>query len=250
MVKKSDSSKDDFEPLFDYHRVQPVHVVCLDDDDDSDSPVTAPAKRRKNSITAIGKDDDDDFAITKVVKCIGKEADDDWLPPPPKILKGDLSKIGEDSTIKQLRLKKKELASSLAESADDVLQAVEDSVKRKMSKENSLQATLDKAPEKPSKPICERASLVICFQGKDGTKQYRFCMDEKFERIFKVYAEKVKLDPQSLMFCFDGEKISPTTTPDKLGMEDEDIIEVHVGGPCAMVSWLLDAFLEKGIFND
>lgn len=30
------------------------------------------------------------------------------------------------------------------------------------------------------------------------------------------------------MFCFDGEKVGPEATPDALGMEDDDIIEVHV----------------------
>lgn len=43
-----------------------------------------------------------------------------------------------------------------------------------------------------------------------------------------MYAEKAKLELQSLVFSFDGDKISPTATPDGLGMEDDDIIEVHV----------------------
>lgn len=43
-----------------------------------------------------------------------------------------------------------------------------------------------------------------------------------------MYADKVKLDIQNLVFRFDGDKISPTATPDGLGMEDDDIIEVHV----------------------
>lgn len=43
-----------------------------------------------------------------------------------------------------------------------------------------------------------------------------------------MYAEKVKLDLQNLVFSFDGDKISPTATPAGLEMEDDDIIEVHV----------------------
>lgn len=43
-----------------------------------------------------------------------------------------------------------------------------------------------------------------------------------------MYADKVKLGIQSLVFSFDGDKINPTATPDDLGMEDDDIIEVHV----------------------
>lgn len=43
-----------------------------------------------------------------------------------------------------------------------------------------------------------------------------------------MYADKAKLDLKSLVFCFDGDKIGPAATPDALGMEDNDIIEVHV----------------------
>lgn len=42
-----------------------------------------------------------------------------------------------------------------------------------------------------------------------------------------MYADKVKLDLQSLVFSFDGEKIGPAATPEALGMEDNDIIEVR-----------------------
>lgn len=48
-----------------------------------------------------------------------------------------------------------------------------------------------------------------------------------------MYADRVKLDIQKLAFNFDGDKISPTATPNGLGMEVDDIIEVHVKS-----SWL------------
>lgn len=60
-----------------------------------------------------------------------------------------------------------------------------------------------------------------------------FWQDEKFERLFKRYADKVKLGIESLVFMFDGDKINLTATPDSLGMDDEDIIEV-----LAKKSWL------------
>lgn len=43
-----------------------------------------------------------------------------------------------------------------------------------------------------------------------------------------MYADKSKLDIQRLVFSFDGDKISPSTTPDGLGMEDDDMIEVNI----------------------
>lgn len=52
--------------------------------------------------------------------------------------------------------------------------------------------------------------------------------DDKFERLFKLYADKSKVDVKNLVFCFDGDKINPAATPDSLDMEDNDMIEVHV----------------------
>lgn len=52
--------------------------------------------------------------------------------------------------------------------------------------------------------------------------------DDKFERLFKMYAERNKVEVKKLVFSFDGDKISPTATPDSLEMEENDIIEVHV----------------------
>lgn len=47
------------------------------------------------------------------------------------------------------------------------------------------------------------------------------------------YAEKQGKSVSSLRFLFDGERINPTDTPHKLGMENEDVIDVRsfqVGG--------------------
>jgi hypothetical protein len=42
-----------------------------------------------------------------------------------------------------------------------------------------------------------------------------------------VYANKAKLNPSDLSFVFDGEKINPSSTPQDLDLEDEDMIEVR-----------------------
>ncbi|CAL5350229.1 unnamed protein product [Camellia sinensis] len=226
-------STEELEPLFDYHRVQPFDVVCLDDDCSDSSPAFSP-KRRKLSYTAVETVDKNEKFV-EVVDCEDKE-EDDWLPPPPKV-SAETLKLGEDSTIKELRyspsfgfnltvLKKQELA-SFAKSAEDVFRAVEQSVKRDFNT-SSVQLAIESAADQPSKPPCERAKIVISIQEKEGIKQFRVYKDDKFERLFKMYAEKSKLELQKLVFCFDGDKISSTATPDVLGMEDDDIIEVHM----------------------
>ncbi|KAI3729412.1 hypothetical protein L6452_18069 [Arctium lappa] len=211
---------EELEPLFDYSRVQPFNVVCLDDDDYSDGP-PIPSKRRKNSVSVAVK-------VQEAAKVIniddGEDNDDlDWLAPPPKVAVD--KKLCENSIIKELRLKKQELM-SFTESAKDMLRSVEEAVKRDLT--TSMNSACESPIEKPSKPATERPKIVISIQEKDGLKQFRVYKDDKFERLFKMYADKVKHKVESLVFCFDGDKIDPTATPSSLEMEDDDIIEVHV----------------------
>lgn len=212
---------DDLEPLFDYRRVQPHNLVSLDDDD---TPPFPRPKRRMFSNPAVGKKVGVDIKELEVVNCDDDddEEEEDWLPPPPKVLVQ--KQLVEDSAIKELRLKKQELV-SFAKSADDVIRAAEESVKRKLG--SSMPASLEVEAEKVFKPTIERAKVVISIQDKNGLKQFRVYTDDKFERLFKMYADKVKLDQQNLVFCFDGDKIGPEATPASLEMEDNDIIEVH-----------------------
>ncbi|KAM1190351.1 hypothetical protein ACFX13_011235 [Malus domestica] len=208
---------EELEPLFDYRRVQPVNLIFLDDDE-LDAPSASPPKRREISDSAVEKVDEP-VKVVSVISCEDKE-EEDWLPPPPKVSAGTKRK-GEDSTIKELRKKKKELA-SYAQSAENVLRSVEESVIKELS------ILSEAVEEQPPKPRPERNKIVVSIQDKDGVKQFRIYADDKFERLFKMYADNVKLDLQSLVFCFDGDKIGPAATPDALGMEENDIIEVHV----------------------
>ncbi|KAH0687986.1 hypothetical protein KY284_018539 [Solanum tuberosum] len=223
----TDESNEELEPLFDYRRVQPFNtpfnVVCLDDDTPDSSPVIS--KKRKMIDSTAEKKKDKNEAV-QIIDC--EEKEEDWLPPSPNI-SAHTSNLLEDSTIKEIRLKKKELA-SFAQSAKDELRDVEESVKRDLSA--SLHSLQDSVAEMPSKPSTDRVKMVISIQDKDGTKQFRVYADDKFERLFKSFADKVKLELQNLVFCFDGDKINPNATPSSLGMEDDDIIEVHEKPSC------------------
>ncbi|KAK4423522.1 hypothetical protein Salat_1935000 [Sesamum alatum] len=221
-----EDSNEEFEPLFDYSRVQPFNVVCLDDDSQDESPVFCPKKRKLTDAKEKKKEQDVDSKDVKVIDCDDKEDDEeDWLPPPPKNVNNCSKTLEEDSTLKALRLKRAELA-SLAQSAEEVVRAVEESVRKDLSA--SLQYSPKSDTKQPLEPPHEREKLVISIQDKDGTKQFRVYMDDKFERLFKMYADRIKLDVKNLVFCFDGDKVSPVATPASLGMEENDIIEVHV----------------------
>ncbi|GMN38654.1 hypothetical protein TIFTF001_007888 [Ficus carica] len=193
-------------------------VMSIADDEWDVFPESSPKRRKVEKVGKNGK-------TIHVLDCEEEEKEnEDWLPPPPKFSR-PAGVLAENSTIKELRLMKQELL-SCAQSAEDILRDIEESAKGEVGK--SLQPSLDAIADQPSRPHNERAKIVISVQDKDGLKQFRIYMDDKFERLFKLYADKVKLDQRSLVFCFDGEKIGPEATPNALEMEDSDIIEVHV----------------------
>ncbi|KAJ6431789.1 hypothetical protein OIU84_019130 [Salix udensis] len=203
---------EDLDSLFDYRRVQPI-TIPDDGDDDNDchvkTPVPSPKKRKisKHTVEIVGGDRE----VSQVTN-----DDEDWLLPPPKDSSESPKQIDEDSTIKELRLRKQELKAFT--SKECLFQPKRES--------DSVQVALESGAEEPSKPHHERAKIVISIQDKDEVKQFRVYKDEKFERLFKRYADKAKLRIESLVFMFDGDKINLTATPDSLGMDDEDIIEV------------------------
>ncbi|XP_020547632.1 NFATC2-interacting protein isoform X1 [Sesamum indicum] len=211
-----------------------IYYWELADDSQDESPVFCPkrrkladAKEKKKERDVNLKDVKDvNSKDAKVIDCDDKEDDEeDWLPPPPKNVNNCSKILEEDSTLKALRLKRAELA-SLAQSAEEVVRAVEESVRKDLSA--SLQSSPKSDTKQPSEPPPDKEKLVISIQDKDGLKQFRVYMDDKFERLFKMYADRIKLDVKNLVFCFDGDKVSPAETPASLGMEENDIIEVHV----------------------
>ncbi|KAJ0830893.1 putative Rad60/SUMO-like domain, Ubiquitin-like domain superfamily [Helianthus annuus] len=214
---------EELEPLFDYTRVQPLNFVCLDDDDDDDCSTVVPAKRRKPSASAVDKVQVTPEAI--VIDDGEDNGDLDWLEAPPPKVPVNKEKLCENSIIKELRQKRQELL-SFTESTDDMVRTVEENVKRDLKTSTNLEP--ESPIEKHTKPVVERPKIVISIQDKDGPKQFRVYKDDKFERLFKMYADKVKNKVENLVFCFDGDKIDPSATPSSLEMEDDDMIEVHV----------------------
>ncbi|XP_071696087.1 uncharacterized protein [Rutidosis leptorrhynchoides] len=208
--------QEELEPLFDYTRVQPQFVLVDDDDDDDDSTRFL-SKRTKNSSTVekvqeggkevVNIDDHDDL-------------EDEWLASPPK-LPVDRTNVHEDSFLKKLRQTQQELL-SLTESTEDI----EEIVKRDLK--SSMDVDSESTVQQPSKPVAQRQKMFISIQGKDGQQQLPVYKDDKFEKIFKRYADYVKRKVENLVFTFDGDKINPTATPSSLDMEEDDMIEVHI----------------------
>ncbi|CAL0314946.1 unnamed protein product [Lupinus luteus] len=214
-------STEEFEPLFDYTRIQPFNAASFDDDDDDDDGVYADRKKKvSRHVVKKGKTSVEEVPVVE----IEDDDDDDWLPSPPKVSCDTERLIEEDSTLKKLRLKKQELV-SFTQSAKNFIEIIEESAKREFS--DSLQTSTNGVNDNISKPP-ERPKILISVQDKDDVKQFRIFMDDKFERIIKIYADKVRCDLNQIALSFDGDKVGLSDTPASLGMEDGDIIEVHV----------------------
>ncbi|XP_078429260.1 ubiquitin-like superfamily protein [Wolffia australiana] len=222
----ADVEDEELEPLFDYTRVQPVDFLSVHGDEEIDcSPCIPNAKRKKCSESSTdGKVEN--LAVV-VEEKDQEEEEEDWLPPPPQEEIGASSALPEDEILRELRLKKEELT-SIAHSAGDVMRAVMESAKREVASCSSRSDDEEAVLEEKVKPGSDKPKILISIQGKDGQKQFRMNKEEKLEKLFKMYARWAQVDLESLVFCFDGEKVNPSATPAGLGLEDDDIIEVHV----------------------
>ena len=76
---------------------------------------------------------------------------------------------------------------------------------------------------------------VRCRDQRGDELSFKVKKETKFSKIFAAYASQKGIDPASLTFLFDGNRIGPDTTPKMLEMEDGDLVEVNlaqVGGGC------------------
>ncbi|XP_061974174.1 uncharacterized protein LOC133696131 isoform X3 [Populus nigra] len=155
-------SVEDLDSLFDYRRVQPITILDEDDDDDEydKPPVPSPKKRKisKHNVEIVGGDREASQVTND---------DEDWLLPPPKDSSESPKQIDEDSTIKELRLRKQELKALT--NKECLFQYLESPNRQS----DSVQADLESGAEQPSKPHHERAKIVISIQDKDEVKQFR-----------------------------------------------------------------------------
>ncbi|KAJ3704215.1 hypothetical protein LUZ61_007920 [Rhynchospora tenuis] len=223
-----EEGKEELEPLFDYTRIQPPVFFTFDDSDIEKSEMFVHCRKKRKKTTTSepekvleGKGDHISVPEDKSDMKNKENEEDNWLaPPPPKTLTRTLGK--EDGILKELRRRKKELV-SLARPVEDVLNDVIENAKKQVKRSNKpAEAVVLDSPSE------EREKIVISIQDKDGKKQICIYKDDKFDKLFKLYAKKVNLKPEDLIFTFDGDKVAPTSSPASLELEDEDMLEVHM----------------------
>lgn len=80
------------------------------------------------------------------------------------------------------------------------------------------------AAEEEPKGEADRISLRVV--GQDGGEVFfKIRNNTPMAKLFKAYTERKSINPNSIRFLFDGQRINETDTPKSLGMEENDVID-------------------------
>ncbi|KAK9169637.1 hypothetical protein Syun_001777 [Stephania yunnanensis] len=212
-------SVEEFEALFDYSRVQPNFILIDDDNSDSEKTTKLSPKRLK-----AGKLES--CQVVNAIDCDGgkEEEEEDWLKPPPKCsgVVAQKLEVENNTTLKELRLKRQELE-LFAKSAQDLLRTVEESTPKEAT--SVVQFASEPGAMKTSRPPEERKKIVISFQDKDELKQFRVFVDEKFSRVLKFMLRDLLLMLISLFFVSDAGVLDVASIVSNHSIENRDIVE-------------------------
>ncbi|VDP04876.1 unnamed protein product [Soboliphyme baturini] len=83
----------------------------------------------------------------------------------------------------------------------------------------------DSALDEVEKALLSTVGISVCCNRQ--ILKFRLSRDDQFSKILELYTSHCKLPPHSVMFSFNGESIDVETTPAKLELENDDIIDVH-----------------------
>ncbi|XP_062079594.1 small ubiquitin-related modifier 1-like [Humulus lupulus] len=75
--------------------------------------------------------------------------------------------------------------------------------------------------------------ITLKVKGQDDCElSFKMKRTAPLEVLMKRYCEEMYLDIKSLVFLYDGRYVKPFHTPEKLGMEEDDLIDamLHMNG--------------------
>lgn len=102
-----------------------------------------------------------------------------------------------------------------------------DRIERLLGHAGSSGGLSSKAVEEPS--VGERIKLKTRLNGKHE-HIWKFGMGDHFGKLIDKFALRYELQKNSFKLVFDGEPIKDKDTPQSIGLEDEDLIDVTVDG--------------------
>uniref|UniRef100_A0A224YNU7 NFATC2-interacting protein n=1 Tax=Rhipicephalus zambeziensis TaxID=60191 RepID=A0A224YNU7_9ACAR len=80
----------------------------------------------------------------------------------------------------------------------------------------------------PSGKAANNITLRFQCANKRSTESIEVALDEPLQKGAKMFAEKVGLPFSKLVYKFDGEKVQLHSTPEELGIEDGDCVDVSI----------------------
>lgn len=85
------------------------------------------------------------------------------------------------------------------------------------------------APEEKAQTPGETPKLTIRVADQAGSSiLFKLSPDTRLERLMDAYCERQGLERSAVRFLYDGQRLTPEDSPGKLGMEDEDVIDVFL----------------------
>eukprot|EP00823_Brevimastigomonas_motovehiculus_P005231 TRINITY_DN373_c0_g3_i1.p1 TRINITY_DN373_c0_g3~~TRINITY_DN373_c0_g3_i1.p1 ORF type:complete len:126 (-),score=50.65 TRINITY_DN373_c0_g3_i1:402-779(-) len=92
-----------------------------------------------------------------------------------------------------------------------------------------------KGEEQPSQQPSEEKSkekddhLNLKVKSSDGNEIFfKVKKSTQFRKVMSAYCKKVGAEQDTVRFLFDGKRVRPESTPEELGMEDEDEVDAMV----------------------
>lgn len=80
----------------------------------------------------------------------------------------------------------------------------------------------------PSSKAANNITLRFQCANKRSTESIEVALDEPLQKGAKMFAEKLGLPFSKLVYKFDGEKVQLRSTPEELGIEDGDCVDVSI----------------------
>ncbi|KAF2744221.1 ubiquitin-like protein [Sporormia fimetaria CBS 119925] len=90
----------------------------------------------------------------------------------------------------------------------------------------------DEYQQKPEEPA-EPQHLNIKVTDNNNEVFFKIKKSTQLKKLMDAFCERQGKTPQSVRFLFEGSRVQPDDSPDTLGMEDGDTLEVHqeqIGG--------------------
>ncbi|QSZ30143.1 hypothetical protein DSL72_004663 [Monilinia vaccinii-corymbosi] len=87
------------------------------------------------------------------------------------------------------------------------------------------------AGEKSEAPVSEHLNIKVTDNNNEVF--FKIKRSTQLKKLMDAFCERQGKAPNSVRFLFDGSRVQPTDSPDKLDMQDGDTLEVHqeqIGG--------------------